>query len=473
MSQNASTIRSPWFLASLGLAAALLSLVVFTGEGRVTVDTRPVGSVEDIAALSERQDLNVLFILIDTLRAHRLSSYGYERPTSPTLDYLANTGARFAQHLAQSTWTKTSMVSLWTGHYPARTGVLRFPHATPDEAIMPAEVLRDAGFRTGGIWRNGWVSSNFGFAQGFELYHRPNARLQNPELRRETPNATLEGSDEEAIDMAIEFLRVQRANRWFLYVHLMDVHQYLFDEESAVFGSDYSDLYDNSILHEDNLVSHLITFLASQGLLERTLVIVGSDHGEAFRERGIEGHARHVYRESTEVPWILSFPFKLEPGIVISTPSENVDLWPTVFEILGLPATPDTDGRSLLPELLASGRGRTLPQDTTPSIAHLDRSWARVELDSEPAISVSDDRYRFVYAINASGSTNQELFDRQEDPKETQDLVHERPEVAARMLEFAENYIEHSSPAWDIETPAVEVDQMELNQLRALGYVVP
>ena len=472
MSQTVSTVRSPWFLSSLALAAALIALVVAT-DGDLVVDTRPVGGVEDIAGLSEREDLNVLFILIDTLRAHRLSSYGYERPTSPTLDYLADTGIRFARHLAQSTWTKTSMASLWTGHYPARTGVLRFPHATPDEAIMPAEILRDAGFRTGGIWRNGWVSSNFGFAQGFELYHRPRPGSVNPELRRETPNATLEGSDEDVIDMAVEFLRVHKANRWFLYVHLMDVHQYLFDAESAVFGSDYSDLYDNSILHEDNLVSHLITFLASQGLLERTLVIVGSDHGEAFRERGIEGHARHVYRESTEVPWILSFPFKLEPGIVISTPSENVDVWPTVLELLDLPGIPETDGRSLLPDLLAAGRGHALPPDTAPSISHLDRSWARAEVASQPAVSVSDDRYRFVYAINPNGDTDRELFDRQEDPEEVEDLVHERPEVAARMLEIAEDYMRGSSPAWGSETPSVKIDQMELNQLRALGYALP
>ena len=472
MSQSVSAIRSPWFLSSLALAAALIALVVATNRDLV-VDTRPVGGVEDIAGLSEREDLNVLFILIDTLRAHRLSSYGYERPTSPTLDYLADTGIRFARHLAQSTWTKTSMVSLWTGHYPARTGVLRFPHATPDEAIMPAEILRDAGFRTGGIWRNGWVASNFGFAQGFELYHRPRARSVNPELIRETPNATLEGSDEDAIDMATEFLRVHKTERWFLYVHLMDVHQYLFDAESAVFGSDYSDLYDNSILHEDNLVSHLITFLASQGLLERTLVIIGSDHGEAFRERGIEGHARHVYRESTEVPWILSFPFKLEPGIVIPTPSENVDMWPTVLELLDLPAIPETDGRSLLPDLLAAGRGQALPPDPTPSISHLDRSWARAEVASQPAVSVSDDRYRFLYAIDANGNTERELFDQQEDPEELEDLVDERPKVAARMLEIAEDYMEGSSPPWESEAPSVEIDQMELNQLRALGYALP
>ena len=75
-------------------------------------DTRPVGSLEDVAALAERDDLNVVFVLIDTLRADRMGSYGYERATTPVLDYFAGRGLRFANHRAQSSWTKTSMASL-------------------------------------------------------------------------------------------------------------------------------------------------------------------------------------------------------------------------------------------------------------------------------------------------------------------------------------------------------------------------
>src|SRR4029453_6924818 len=89
-------------------------------------DPRPIGTIADIERLSQRKDVNVLFILVDTLRAHRIRTYGYERETSPTIDYLAASGVRFARHLSQSSWTKCSMASLWTGFYPVRTGVLRF-----------------------------------------------------------------------------------------------------------------------------------------------------------------------------------------------------------------------------------------------------------------------------------------------------------------------------------------------------------
>ena len=130
---------------------------------------------------SDRKDLKVLFILIDTLRADRLSAWGYPRETSPMIDWLASGGVRFARQLSQSSWTKCSMASLWTSLYPQRSGVLRFDEVLSSEAKLPAEILREAGFRTVGLFRNGWVAPNFGFSQGFEVYHQPARASADPE----------------------------------------------------------------------------------------------------------------------------------------------------------------------------------------------------------------------------------------------------------------------------------------------------
>ena len=109
---------------------------------------------------------------------------------------LTHSIVRFRRHLAQSSWTKTSMASLWTGVYPARTGILRYDHALPDEAQMPAEILREAGFATAGIWRNGWVASNFGFGQGYDLYLRPKVLKRPRGLIQNNPSAVrLPGND--------------------------------------------------------------------------------------------------------------------------------------------------------------------------------------------------------------------------------------------------------------------------------------
>src|SRR5215510_14918946 len=136
--------RWPWFAAAALLAAIYLATLIDVRRG----DPRPLGAPEDIERLSQRKDLNVLFILIDTMRADRLSAWGYSRETTPVIDQLAASGVRFARQLSQSSWTKCSMASLWTSLYPQRTGVLRSQQVLSDEAKLPAEILHDAGFRT-------------------------------------------------------------------------------------------------------------------------------------------------------------------------------------------------------------------------------------------------------------------------------------------------------------------------------------
>jgi arylsulfatase A-like enzyme len=413
--------------------------------------------------------LNVLFVLVDTLRAHRLSAYGYERETSPTFDYMSSTGVRFARHLAQSSWTKCSMASLWTGLYPQRTGVLRSEHAIPEEAILPAEILREAGYRTVGIWRNGWVSPSFGFDQGFEVYDRPVPRPLAPHFRVENPNVTLEGTDRDAVDSAVEFLRVYSRERWFLYLHLMDVHQYLYDSRTALFGPSYSDIYDNSIRHTDQIVGELLTHLVDEGLLDKTLVVLAADHGEAFGERGIEGHAREVFRETTEVPLVIGFPFQIQPGLVVDTISRNVDIWPTILDLLGLPPLPDTDGRSLVPQIRAAATRTSIPVEA--GYAHLDRSWGRAKQASLPSVAVREGGLRYIMRREASGPPGEFLFDTELDPKERNNIVEERAEVAAHLRSLANTYLE-GQPPWTA-APDVELDSAEAERLRALGYAVP
>jgi arylsulfatase A-like enzyme len=464
-------LDSRWFYI---VAASLVILFYLSTriETEQRVDSRATGSPEDISKLSERDDLNVLFILIDTLRADRLGIYGYERDTSPTIDYLAQTGVRFAHHLSQSSWTKCSMASLWTGLYPVRTGVLRFQHATASEAQMPAEIFREAGLRTAGIWRNGWVAPNFGFAQGFELYYSPQPTRLPANARRENPWVQLEGSDTDILDSAKEFLSSYGRERWFLYVHLMDVHQYVYDEETALFGTRMTDNYDNSIRRIDKLVALLLGNLDKRGLLEKTLVVLSSDHGEAFGEHGREGHARDVHGEVTEVPLILAFPFRLEPGIVVNTRSQNVDLWPTVLDLMGFSPPQGVDGRSLVAEIEASARGESLEYGNRPAFAQIDQTWGRRQ-DQQPApmVAVTEGSYRLIFP--ARNPEDLMLYNRDSDVREQRNIAEDEPETAARLRERAEGYLASPPPPWGDETPSVELDDMDLKQLRALGYVLP
>jgi arylsulfatase A-like enzyme len=433
-------------------------------------DDRPVGDISDLEGISNRSDLNVLFVLIDTLRADRLGAYGYERATSPFLDELSSSGIRFARNLAQSSWTKASMASLWTGLYPLRAGVTKFDHALASEALLPAEVLSDAGYRTAGLYRNGWVSGYFGFDQGFRNYYKPAGKSISKSILQENPNITDRGADSDLTADAIEFLRIHGDERWFLYLHLMDLHEYVYDDESAVFGTGSSDIYDNSILRVDSILKRLYAGLADMRLLERTILVIASDHGEAFGERGFEGHARSLFSETTETPVILSLPFRLEPGLVIDSRTRNIDIWPTILELVGLPQIEGIDGRSRVPEILAAASGVDGPPEEGVSFAHLDEDWGRSSSQSHQAVSVTEGPYRFVRGTDFSGAAFETLLDRRDG--EQADHLADEPEVAALLRKEAAQHLE-SAIKWSTQPPRLEIDEIQLNQLRALGYRIP
>jgi choline-sulfatase len=449
--------------------AALLGMVAIylATQARVRVDPRPRGSLADVEALGERSDLNVLFILIDTLRADRLSASGYPRATSPGLDYLASSGIYFTNHVSQSSWTKASMASLWTGLNPNRTGVNRATDGLSTEARLPAEIFRDAGFVTAGIWRNGWVAPNFGMGQGFEIYQSPIARQAPDSLRREVRAGRIEGTDIDLVFSAIEFLRTHRDQRFFLYVHMMDVHQYVSDAETAIFGSSYSDSYDNSVLWVDTQIRAIIGALDRLGLREKTLIAVAADHGEAFGEHGREGHARDLHQEVVRTPFILSPPFILDPGLVIDTATANVDVWPTILDLIGLPPLPLADGRSRAPEIF----GREAEDSANPpaDFAQLDRTWGRIQQEPSPIVAVRKGSHRLIHDV--LNDENEALYDLDSDPRGLLDISEANPKLTEELAGEIEQYLQHGV-AWNAGAPRVELDEMDLHQLRALGYAV-
>jgi arylsulfatase A-like enzyme len=460
-------LDSPWLYLSL---AGLLVVIAIYSAVEVNLPSRPVKTVEGLRDLRDRDDINVIFLLIDTLRADRLSAYGYERDTSPVIDFLASSGVRFDDVLAQSSWTKASMASLWSSAYPRRVGVRKFPDGLSEDLLLPAEILSAAGMLTGGIFRNGWIASNFGFHQGFEHYVAAKTSVTPRKFERNNPSAhALTGSDWDVTEGALAFLESNGHERFFLYLHYMDVHQYTYDHDSAKFGSDLSDAYDNAILWTDRNVSILMRALADRDLLSRTLLVIASDHGEAFREHGEEGHGRNLYGEVVRTPLIFILPFRLEPGIVVREPVENVDIWPTVFDLLGLETPAGVDGRSLVPLMEAAAQGvATEIADGRPRFSELDRGWGVKTRKAEPLVAISQGSYRMIDNRAYPGVV--ELYDVEADPGEQRNLAAERPEVLAELRKEVDRFVAAEKLA---DSPQVEVDELRRAQLRALGYVLP
>ncbi len=469
-------IGSRWLYIVILLVAAGWYAYSYIEQSR---GKRPLAEADAIASLEEREDLNVLFILIDTLRADRLSANDYGRKTSTTLKFLADGGVRFSNVVSQSSWTKVSMSSMWTSTYPQRTRILRYPDRIPEAAILPAEVFKEAGYRTVGIYRNGWVAPTFGFHQGFDQYITPTPNKGAQHVRNRTISAAkIGGTDEDITLSAVEFLRSAGDEKFFLYLHYMDVHQYVYTEED-IFGTSLSDIYDSSIAWTDRNVARVVIELFEQGLLDKTMIIVLADHGEAFMEHGREGHARDVYREVTNTPFIMSFPFEFKEGIVVDERVANVDLWPTVFDLLGLGDQPlakeflaGNDGRSLV-SLIESAGGVGEPEPDLidrPLFTQLDTHWGRVDDSPSPLISVQrgSDRY-YYWVCHPEGAR---LYDHSQDPREQVNLVKKRPELAEELKQIVLAFSERVDSPWGTEADKVDLDEMQLGQLRALGYVL-
>lgn len=452
--------------------AVILLLVIIALQFDLRVPSRSRGTVGDLALLRTRGDLNVVFILVDTLRADRLSLYGYERQTTPVIDDLAKHGIVFERVIAQSSWTKTSMASLWTGTYPAAHGVLRFDNAIPDEAVMPAEIFKEAGYRTVGIWRNGWVAPNFGFAQGFDVYYTPKAGV-DAQLQRHSPGvASIGGTDEDVYLAARDFLEHFGQEKFFLYLHLMDLHQYVFDDDADAFGPTYSDAYDKALDWTDRVIGAVIEALDAADVLPRTVIAISSDHGEAFLEHGREGHAYDLYREVVEVPFVIIPPLILDRGIRVAETVANVDVWPTLLDLVGLPPLPGVDGRSMLPLILASAESapdRVSSDLTRPVISHLDRNWGG-RAEPREWVSLTDGDVRLILQRDQLNSV--EFYDSSSDPWEATNRSAENPPALQPMVERIDRYLKDSKPPWGVESPTIEIDELRLNQLRALGYRV-
>jgi len=459
--------RPRWRIA--GPALLLLALgTPLAGCGRPG-EPQP-GSLQQLAALAraDASPTSLLVILVDTLRADRLSGYGYSRPTSPFLDQLASGGVSFRRVLSPSSWTKPAMASILTASYPARHGVLRANDALPETARLPAEVFGDAGYRTAAVVGNHWLSQRFGFEQGFQVYQRFTRDFVLRRQRRD-PESTTSGhwADRDITESAIEFLRGVGEAPFFLYLHYMGVHNHASDPAPPHFGSEPDARYDNAVAEADRQVANVVGALEELGLRSRTLVVVTSDHGESLSERGFDGHGFSLYAQEVEVPLLISPPFPLERPREVKIPVSSIDLFPTLYEILGVGPPPGLVGRSLLPIILS---GPDAAGGPVPVFSHLDRRWSDLAREADPIASVLLGRHYYIRDLKDPNRA--ELFDVFSDPAQLESLARSAgPDIANPLRRQLRRYDataqQASGSAVQVELPA-EI----LKELEQLGYVI-
>ena len=422
--------------------------------------------IEPRADAREAVPRNVVLVSIDTLRSDRLGFYGASRPTTPVLDRLAAQGTVFDVAIAQAPWTLPSHATMLTGLYGCVHGAVDGIASRLDPGVVPlAGMLRAAGYTTAAFTEDGFVLPGV-FAAGFGRYQQY--------------GNSLEAQIEHTVGAAIDWLRSTPNQPFFLFVHTYETHSpYSAPPPYASMFADTSDRpkapggeapdreeklarYDGAIRYADSVLGRLFDELDHLGLADRTLVVVTSDHGEAFGEHGYDGHGQSMHDEVMRVPLLFRSPGLVEPGRRAAGMVGLIDLVPTVLDLLSMEPPYALQGISLAP-LLRTG---SVPGRAPARVLFGENElWHR-------RIAARSDRWKILFD---EGTT--EVFDLKADPGEREarpaEEVGVAPEELRRSFEAECARVRASLPHGGSPVPAPPAplpDPEQERRLKALGY---
>lgn len=368
---------------------------------------------------------NIIWIVIDSLRADHVSALGYHRNTTPNLDRLAEQAWLFEQAHSQGASTQISFPSFFTGENPTslewiRNGRLQMA----PQHVTIAEKLRSLGYRTGFLY-NGWIEEHMsGVMQGFD--HRESAWPDRKEWRKwHTMSApsTLGG----AMHFIEESEQKHASKPFFLTLYFEDPHapyERHPQKDMPNFGRSELDRFDQEIVFADRHVGVLLDYLRFRPKVwDDTIIVITADHGEEFGEHGGRHHGHNCHVESTHVPLFVRIPG--EPARRSAVPVGLVDIVPTLLERVGAIDQPTfADGRSLRWGLSASPK----EQRTRPLFCTLQ------DLQTETT-SMHSVRRNGLLLVKHMSSGQIQLFDTRTDPKEQTDVAA-NPDYAAERTEL-------------------------------------
>ena len=294
----------------------------------------------------------VVVVIGCTLRADHTSLHGYKRDTTPYLARLGHSGAWFRRALATSGWTRPGVAAVVTGRHPVQMGMDNDPHrAIPDEFGTLAEHFQSAGWATHGITANPNANAVFGHSQGFDTYVDATDKMDDRVGRG--------GGRMWGVEVVDDLLARASGAQGPLYLQavLLDAHspwRKEYQRQAAqlhIPTKNKTDRYDASLGKLDEALQHLDEGLARLGRSDRLLVVIG-DHGQGLREPvwAGNGHGGRLYDAHTHVPWVLHGP-GVANGHAIDGFAGQLDLFPTVAALAGLPAPDGLHGEALLDEV--------------------------------------------------------------------------------------------------------------------------
>lgn len=428
-----------------GLTAVLILLGIFILIPRISRD--------DFARLRSRGDLNVILITVDTLRADRIGCYGFRQVKTPTMDLFAVRGVKFNHCISQTPLTLPSHTTLMTGTYPLYHGVRdNGGFLVPPQLDTLAEVFKQADYQTAAFVASYVLDSKWGLNQGFDFYFD---RFDLSKYKS-ISLGNVQRRGDEVMDEALSWLDSHKANKFFTWIHLYDPHT-PYDPPSP-FREQYSKRpYLGEIAFADSQLGRLWGYLETNGLVKNTVLVFAADHGESLSEHKESTHGFFVYQATVHVPLIVVTPLPKYQGLSRDSVVSLVDVMPTILEMAGLPLPSRIQGKSLIP-LIAKN------QEPKEPLAYTETYYPRFHYGWSELKSLQDDRFKLIMAPEL------ELYDLDNDPQETHNLVSSRPEETRRLVNLANSFIERSSQN-ALEMDYKSMDEEARQKLAALGYI--
>jgi arylsulfatase A-like enzyme len=388
-----------------------------TASATTTQSAGPDAAAPVAAAPKPERPYNVIFILIDSLRAD-MPWTGYERDIAPWLTAFAKKSVLYPRAYAASSYTAKSVAPVLVGQYPSEMyrDSMFFTTWGPKNLFI-GERLQQAGHRTLAGHVHGYFLPRFGNQQGFDDYQLlPGTVLQN-KVGTEITGHKLTAMAKQMLSDP-KNVKLDKGKRFFAYFHYLDPHhEYARHKDQPSFGNDRRARYDGEVLFSDKQVGELVDWALGQPWGKETAVIISADHGEGFGERNHFRHSYELWEALVRVPLFIYVPGA--PSSRIELPRGAIDVAPTIADLMGIPADPPFRGQSLVPEVFGAKAEPRPVVTEMPRSGLMDRRRAVIDGDWK-IIAFSDDK-KFM------------LFNVKDDFKEEKDLAKSEPEQLARM----------------------------------------
>jgi len=477
-------------LLAVGISALLI--ILFLTAFDINAQFFPKVPPDYLRTVQSRP--NVLFIIIDALRVDHLSCMGYKNIETPHIDKIAREGILFTHCISQAPWTLPSVGSIFTSQYPTQHGAerqqIRKGLAWDDvisvregflyeENTTLAEILKENDYYTVVFQPNINLLSAAGFDQGvdfhFDCHKYKNLLLErlagwisNRKISRLVYPSFKYAGDEKIVNYMKNWLKANHDKQFFMHALLFDSHEYHLKEKGSKkkYHIPSVELYDETIQKADEHVGEIYDYLKKMQILDKTIVILLSDHGEEFGDHGGYDrgysyeydsgrmHAHTLYDEIVRVPLIIRYPKKITGNTKLDQQVRSIDILPTILSLL---------------EISSEGpfEGVDLSKNDFSSEENL-KAFSESILEGTEKKSLRTNDWKLIYH---PVSQRYELYNLAQDPKETANLAEKEKKMFASLQKEIFSWIERMPKQETKARKKRKLSEKEIEALKALGYI--